>query len=102
MGLDFVLVLLAGFSLWAALRTNAAAGQVNRDSTEQDVRQNARVELDRAEAARHVFAEHGRLDARDELAQSFQAMQDAIGYIVQHAGPDDVRSAQQVGTDLER
>jgi hypothetical protein len=28
-GLALVLVLLAGFSLWAALRTNAAAGQVN-------------------------------------------------------------------------
>jgi CHASE3 domain sensor protein len=44
-GLALVLVLLAGFSLWAALRTNAAASQVNRDSTEQDVWQNARVEL---------------------------------------------------------
>jgi diguanylate cyclase (GGDEF)-like protein len=101
-GLALVLVLLAGFGLWAALRTNAAAGQVNRDSAEQDVWQNARVELAQAETARHVYADHGRREARDELAQSTQALHDAIGYIVQHADPDDVRFAQQVGTDLER
>jgi hypothetical protein len=34
--------------------TNAAAGQVNRDSAEQDVWQNARVALAQAEVARHV------------------------------------------------
>jgi diguanylate cyclase len=102
LGLAVVLVLLAGFSLWAAVRTNAAAGQVNRDSAEQDVWQNARVELAQAEAARHGYTDHGRRDARDELAQSTQALRDAIGYIVQHADPDDVTFAQQVGSDLER
>jgi diguanylate cyclase len=38
----------------------------------------------------------------DELAQSARAVHDAVGYIVQHADPDEVRFAQQVGTDLER
>jgi hypothetical protein len=51
MSLGVVLVLLAGFSLWAAVRTNAAARQVDRDSVEQRVWQNARVELARAEVA---------------------------------------------------
>jgi diguanylate cyclase len=83
-------------------RTNAAAGQVNRDSFEQDVWQNARVELARAEAARHGYGDHGRREARDELAQSTRALHDAIGYVVQHADPDDVKFAQQVGTELER
>ena len=65
--------------------------------------QNARVELAQAEAAaRHADTDHGRRDAGDELAHSTQAVQDAIRYIVQHADPDDVRFAQQVGTDLER
>ena len=101
-GLALVLVLLAGFSLWAALRTNAAAGQVNRDSFEQDVWQDARVELARAEAARHGSGDHGRREARDELAQSTRALHDAIGYVGQHADPEDVKFAQQVGTELER
>jgi GGDEF domain-containing protein len=101
-GLALVLVLLAGFSVVAALRTNAAARQVNRDSTEQDVWQNARVELAQAEAARHAYTDHGRRDARDELTQSTQALRDALLYIVQHADPEDVRFAQQVGVDLER
>jgi diguanylate cyclase (GGDEF)-like protein len=97
-----VLVLLAGFSLWAAVRTNAAARQVNRDTAEQDVWQNARVDLARAEVARHAYAERGRRDVRDELAQATQAVRDAIEYIVQRADPDDVRFAQQVDTELER
>ena len=50
-GLAAVLVLLAGFSLWAAMQTNAAARQVERDSAEQDVWQDARAELTRAKAA---------------------------------------------------
>jgi diguanylate cyclase (GGDEF)-like protein len=77
-------------------------GRSTGDSTEQDMWKNARVELARAEAARHAYAEHGRREARDELAQSLQAMHDATRYIVQHADPDEVRFAQQVGTDLER
>jgi len=97
-----VLVLLAGFSLWAALRTDAAARQVNRDRAEQDVWQHARVELAQAEAARHGFADHGRQEAWDELARSTQALHDAVRFIVQHADPDDVRFAQQVGTAWER
>ena len=101
-GLALVLVLLAGFSLWAAVRTNAAARQVNRDSTEQDVWQNARVELARAEVARHGLMDHGQRDAKDVVVQSTRALHDAVRFIIQHADPDDVRFAQQVSADLER
>ncbi|HKP99913.1 MAG TPA: Tar ligand binding domain-containing protein [Actinomycetes bacterium] len=101
-GLALVLVVLAGFSLWGAVRSNAAARQVNRDTTEQDVWQNARVELAQAEVALHAAAEHGQPGARADLAESTQALRDAIEYIAQHADPDDVRFALQVGTDLER
>jgi len=101
-GLALVLALLAGFSLWGAVRTNAAAVQVNRDSTEQDVWQNARVDLARAEAARHALIDHGRPAARADLLRSTREVQAALGFIVQHADPDDVRFAQHVGVDLER
>ena len=68
-GLAAVLMLLAGFSLWAAVRTNAAARQVDHDSTEQDVWQNARVTLANAEFARHGYVEHQRVEARDDAAR---------------------------------
>ena len=62
LGLALVLVLLAGFSLWAAVHTNAAARQVDRDNAEQRVWQDARVELDPArrldlykKAQQHLF-----------------------------------------------
>jgi diguanylate cyclase (GGDEF)-like protein len=101
-GLALVLALLAGFSLWAAVRINAATRQVNRDSAEQDVWQDARVRLGRAEAAVHDYADHGRSEARAEVAVASAAVRDSVQYIVDHADPDDVRFARQVGDDLER
>jgi diguanylate cyclase (GGDEF)-like protein len=97
-----VLVLLAVFSLWGAVRTNAAAVQVNRDSTEEDVWQQARAELARAEVARHAYVDHGRFGAKADLVRSTRALKHGLGFIVQHADPDDVRFAQRVGIDLER
>ena len=61
-----------------------------------------RVELARAEAARHAYVEHGRPAAKADLARSTRAMEDSPGFIVQHADPDDASFAQQVGIDLER
>jgi hypothetical protein len=74
-GLTAVLVLLAGFSLWAAVRTNAAARQVDRDSAEQDVWQNARVALANVEAARHGYVEHRRTEARADVARRNRSRQ---------------------------
>jgi diguanylate cyclase len=101
-GLAAVLVVLAGFSLWAAVRTNAAARQVERDSAEQDVWQNARVTLANAESARHGYAEHRRTEARADIANETQALREALQSIMQRAEPDDVTFAQQVGTELEQ
>ena len=101
-GLAAVLMLLAGFSLWAAVRTNAAARQVDRDSTEQDVWQNARVTLANAEFARHGYLEHQRVEARADVARELQALREALQYIVQHADPDDVTFARQVREELEQ
>src|SRR5918995_1329177 len=99
-GLAAVLMLLAGFSLWAAVRTNVAARQVDRDSTEQDVWQNARVTLANAEFARHGYVEHQRVEARADVAREMQALREALQYIVQHADPDEVSFARQVGEEL--
>ena len=101
-GLAAVLVLLAGFSLWAAVRTNAAARQVERDSAEQDVWQDARAELAKAEAATHGYVEHQRPGARADLSRATQALGGGLQFIEQHADPDDVEFAQQVGTGLAR
>ena len=101
-GLAAVLVLLAGFSMWAAVRTNAAARQVDRDSAEQDVWQNARVALANVEAARHGYAEHQRTEARADIAQETRVLREALQFIEQHADPDDIAFAQQVGTELEQ
>ena len=101
-GLTAVLVLLAGFSLWAAVRTNAAARQVDRDSAEQDVWQNARVALANVEAARHGYVEHRRTEARADVAHETRVLREALQFIIQHADPDDITFAQQVGTELER
>ena len=99
-GLAAVLLLLAGFSLWAAVSTNAAARQVDRDSAEQDVWQNARVTLANAEFARHGYADHQRVEARADVARELQALREALRYIVQRADPDDVTFARQVGEEL--
>jgi diguanylate cyclase len=99
-GLAGVLVLLAGFSLWAAGRTNTAARQVDRDSTEQDVWQNARVALANAESARHSYMKHRQPEARTDIAKETQALRDALGFIERHADPDEVTFAQQIRTDL--
>jgi hypothetical protein len=96
-GLAAVLMLLAGFSLWAAVGTNAAARQVDRDSTEQDVWQNARVMLANAEFARHGYVEHQRVEARADVAREMQSLRAALQYIVRHADPDEVTFARQVG-----
>ena len=101
-GLGAVLVLLAGFSLWAAVRTNAAARQVDRDSAEQDVWQNARVALANLEAARHGYVAHRRTEARADVAHETRVLREALQFITQHADPDDITFAQQVGTELER
>jgi diguanylate cyclase len=99
-GLAAVLMLLAGFSLWAAVGTNAAARQVDRDSTEQDVWQNARVTLANAEFARHGYVEHQRVEARADVAREMQALREALQYIVRHADPDEITFARQVGEEL--
>jgi diguanylate cyclase len=99
-GLAAVLMLLAGFSLWAAVGTNAAARQVDRDSTEQDVWQNARVMLANAEFARHGYVEHQRVEARADVAREMQSLRAALQYIVRHADPDEVTFARQVGEAL--
>jgi hypothetical protein len=101
-GLAAVLVLLAGFSLWAAVRTNAAARQVDRDSAEQEVWQNARAELAKAESAAHAYVEHQWPGARAELSRATQGLRDGLQFIEQHADPDDVEFAQQVRTGLAR
>jgi diguanylate cyclase len=101
-GLALILVLLAGFSLLAAVRTNAAAKQVDRDNAEQRVWQNARLELANAETARHQLMEHGRSSARADIARRTEVLHRSVGFITQHADPDDVSFAQQVGTDLAR
>jgi diguanylate cyclase (GGDEF)-like protein len=101
MGLGVVLVLLAGFSMWAAVRTNAAARQVDRDSVQQRVWQNARVELARAEVARHAHVDHGRAKARADMSEATQDLDDALGFI-EHADLDDIAVAQQARTALER
>jgi diguanylate cyclase (GGDEF)-like protein len=101
-GLAAVLVLLAGCSLWAAVRTNAAARQVDRDSAEQEVWQNARVALANVEAARHGYVEHRRTEARADIAQETRVLREALQFIEQHADPDDITFAQQVGTELEQ
>ena len=54
-GLAVVLVLLAGFSLWASTQTRAAARHVDRDSAEQQGWQTARLELAEAQAAQHSY-----------------------------------------------
>jgi diguanylate cyclase len=99
-GLALVLVLLAGFSLWAAVRTNAAARQVDRDNAEQRVWQDARVELAKAEAARHEYVEHGRPAARPDMPRTTEALHGALRFIIRHADPDDASFAQQVSTSL--
>jgi diguanylate cyclase (GGDEF)-like protein len=101
-GLALVLVLLAGFSLWAAVRTNAAARQVDRDNAEQRVWQDARLELATAEAARHAFVEHGRSSARVDMARTTKALHGALEFITLQADPDDVSFAQQVASELVR
>ena len=99
-GLAAVLMLLAGFSLWAAVGTNAAARQVDRDSTEQDVWQNARVMLANAEFARHGYVEHQRVEARADVAREMQSLRAALQYVARHADPDDATFARQVGEAL--
>jgi diguanylate cyclase (GGDEF)-like protein len=101
-GLAAVLVLLAGFSLWAAVQTNAVARQVERDSAEQDVWQNARAELAKAESAAHTHVEHHWPGARAELSRATQGLGDSLQFIEQHADPDDVEYAQQVRTGVAR
>ena len=82
--------------------TNAAARQVDRDSAEQDVWQNARVALANVKAARHSYVAHRRTEARADVAQETRVLREALQFITQHADPDDITFAQQVGTELER
>jgi EAL domain-containing protein (putative c-di-GMP-specific phosphodiesterase class I)/CHASE3 domain sensor protein len=101
-GLAAVLVLLAGFSLWAAVRTNAAARQVDRDNTEQRVWQTALLDLAEAESAQHAYMQHRRADALGDFTQATVAVRIALGYIARHADPDDVAFTRQVETDYRR
>jgi diguanylate cyclase (GGDEF)-like protein len=84
------------------VQTNAVARQVERDSAEQDVWQNARAELAKAESAAHTHVEHHWPGARAELSRATQGLGDSLQFIEQHADPDDVEYAQQVRTGVAR
>jgi diguanylate cyclase (GGDEF)-like protein len=101
-GLAVVLVLLAGFSLWAALSTSAAARQVDRDSEEQRVWQTARLEVATVEAARHSYMLRRRPQSRADIMRATRALRFSLRFIQQHADPDDAAFAQQVEISHER
>ena len=102
MGLAVVLVALAGFSLWAALETNSAAQQADRDSDEQRVWQTTRLKLANAEAGRRSYLQQRRPQSRADLTRAAVALRISLRRIQQHADPDDAAFAQQVQTSHER
>jgi diguanylate cyclase len=81
-------------------RRASGARQVDRDSTEQDVWQNARVTLANAEFARHGYVEHQRVEARADVAREMQALREALQYIVRPADADEITFSRQVGEEL--
>jgi GGDEF domain-containing protein len=101
-GLAVVLILLAGFSLWAALRINAAVRQVDRDSAEQREWQTARLELATGEAALHAFVVQARPEYRAEIMRAAVALRIALNFLERHADPEDVGDARQAGVDHQR
>jgi diguanylate cyclase len=101
-GLAVVLVSLAGFSLWAALRTNTAAQQADRDSQEQQVWQTTRLELARVEAGRRSYMQQQRPQARADITRATVALRTSLRLIQQHADPDDAAFAQQVQISHQR
>jgi diguanylate cyclase len=101
-GLAVVLILLAGFSLWAALRINAAARQVDRDSAEQREWQTARQELATGEAALHAHVVQPRPEYRAEIMRAAVALRIALNFLERHGDPDDVGDARQAGFDHQR
>jgi len=101
-GLAVVLILLAGFSLWAALRINAAVRQVDRDSAEQQEWQTARLELATGEAALHAFVVQARPEYRAEIMRAAVALRIALNFLERHADPEDVGDARQAGVDQQR
>jgi diguanylate cyclase (GGDEF)-like protein len=101
-GLAVVLILLAGFSLWAALRINAAARQVDRDSAEQRAWQTARLELATGEAALHAHVVQPRPEYRAEIMRAAVALRIALNFLERHADPHDVGDARRAGVDHQR
>jgi diguanylate cyclase (GGDEF)-like protein len=101
-GLAVVLILLAGFSLWAALRINAAVRQVDGDSAEQREWQTARLELATGEAALHDFMVQARPEDRAEIMRAAVALRIALNFLERHANPHDVGDARQAGVDHQR
>jgi diguanylate cyclase (GGDEF)-like protein len=101
-GLAVVLILLAGFSLWAALRINAEVRQVDRDSAEQREWQAARLELATGEAALHAFVVQPRPEYRAEIMRAAVALRIALNFLERHSDPDDVGDARQARVDHQR
>jgi hypothetical protein len=94
--------MLAGFSTWAALSTNAAARQVDHDNAEQRAWQTARLELARAEAAQQSYLQQPRAQSRAAIMRASVALRISLRFIEQRADPTDAAFARQVAISFER
>ncbi|HZA80791.1 MAG TPA: EAL domain-containing protein [Actinomycetes bacterium] len=101
-GLAVVLVLLAGFSLWASTQTRAAARHVDRDSAEQQGWQTARLELAEAQAAQHSYVRQQRPQSRADITRANIGLRISLRRIEQHADPEDAAFARQVAGNHQR
>jgi diguanylate cyclase len=101
-GLAVVLILLAGFSLWAARETRAAARRVQRDTTEQELWQTARLELARTATAQHAYLRQRRARDRADIMRANVALRISLRSIERGADPDEVAFASAVAAGHRR
>jgi diguanylate cyclase (GGDEF)-like protein len=100
-GLAMVLVLLAGFSMWAAARTRSAARQVDRDITEQRAWLTARLELANAEAGRRGYLQQ-RPRYQADITRAAVALRTSLEFLQQHGDPDEAAFARQVASSHQQ